>query len=104
MDLYVDSIYEPILTGAQLQAILSSVCNLLYKCTHRRGVCICIYACVYAQTYLNTSPHISYTANFLCLHSLFAYLYTGFHSLYNKNVISSSWCIYFPKVLFLLLF
>lgn len=65
---------------------------------------ICIYACVYIVMYLNTRPHISYIVHFLCLHSLFACLYIGFHGLYNKDVVFNSRCIYFPEVLFLLLF
>lgn len=74
MDFDVDNIYEPILTGVQLQVILSSVCNLLHKRT-LEGVRVGtrIYACVYIYTYLQTrSPYqfyseFSLSSFFICL-------------------------------------
>lgn len=110
MDLYVDNIYEPILTGAQLQDILSSICNLLYKCIDSRGVCKYMYMClcVCIHIFKDKASHqlcqLKKRVSFLCLHCLFAYLYIVFQSLYNKNGISSTWCVYFPKVPFILLF
>lgn len=67
MDLYGDNIYDPILTGAQLQAILSLVCNLLYKCTDRRGVCRYMYICfcVYIDIFKVKAPYLLYSKIFL---------------------------------------
>lgn len=67
------------------------------------------YICIYVNSYLHMSYlkirlHINYTVNFLCFHSLFAYSYIGFQSLYNKDITLNIWCVYFPEVPFLLRF
>jgi len=58
VDLCVDKIYDSILTGGQLQVILSSVCNFLYKCTDGRDVYmyICIGLCIYIDVFKDKAP------------------------------------------------